>query len=178
MEPGPKRPAPGLAPSRRNPALRAVLTLEMRLGHTFDSTFPVKRSSFLRWVFLPLIFQQKIFFYSRSHTSLPRSPGLVTHSRCAVGPPSGLGAVVSPPLGSLPCSSPKPPSPVPVPCSSRAWGAGLGKRKKKDSKPALSALGAFRVQGRLSSPALSSVSSARPQPGPPQAALGVIPPPG
>lgn len=39
-------------------------TVETRLGDIFNSTLPIKRSSFLKWVIFPLIFQQKIFFYS------------------------------------------------------------------------------------------------------------------
>lgn len=39
-------------------------TVDTRLGHVLNSTFLIKRSSFLRQVFFPFICQQKIFFYS------------------------------------------------------------------------------------------------------------------
>lgn len=47
------------------------------------TTFLIKMSSFLRWVFFPFIFQQKIFFYSYSYTSHPSNPDILTLSRRA-----------------------------------------------------------------------------------------------
>lgn len=57
-------------------------TVETRFGAHFQFHIP-QRSSFLRWVFFPFTFEQKIFFYSEPSTSHLRNPGILILSKCA-----------------------------------------------------------------------------------------------
>lgn len=57
-------------------------TVETRFGAHFQFHIP-KRSSFLRWVFFPFMFNQKLFFYSEPSTSRLRNPGILILSKCA-----------------------------------------------------------------------------------------------